>query len=168
MPTPKRLAVRAEHVGEFVYGTTTVLIALAGLEIVGGVPPASVGAIVLTGSVAIWLAHSYASYLGAHASRGLQAHDEPAQAEIGHALRTSAPIVLAAIPATLLLGGATLGWWGVSDAIRAANLAAILVLGAAGWIGARATGSSTSSALIWAVGTASIGIGIVGIELLLH
>ena len=84
---------RAEATAEFVYGTTAVIIALSGLEIVGGVPPESAALLTIAGAAAIWLCHAYAAYLGAHVVHG-QAH---ATGEILGYLRRSAPIVLAAI-----------------------------------------------------------------------
>jgi hypothetical protein len=162
------LILRAEHVGELVYGTTAVLIAMAGLEIVGGVAPNAVGAIVLAGAIAMWLTHAYAGYLGRHAVHGKPSTVREVRAEVTHSLRESFPIVWAAVPATILLAGASIEIWSVSGAIRAANIVGIVILAAAGWTGARATGSSPIGATVWAIATASIGIGIVVLELLLH
>ena len=162
------LILRAEHVGELVYGTTAVLIAMAGLEIVGGIAPTKVGAIVLAGAVAMWLTHAYAGYLGKHAVHGKPATITEVRSEVGHSLRASFPIVWAAVPATLLLAGASFGLWTASGAIRAGNIVGVVILAAAGWTGARATGSSRAGAAAWAVATASIGLGIVALELLLH
>ena len=155
---------RAEATAEFVYGTTAVIIALSGLEIVGGVPPESAALLTIAGAAAIWLCHAYAAYLGAHVVHG-QAH---ASGEILGYLRRSAPIVLAAIPAALLLGGSVAGLWPVGTAIFAANVLAIVVLAVCGWIGARAARSSVAMSLGWAGLTACIGLGIVIVETLLH
>ena len=155
---------RAEATAEFVYGTTTVIIALSGLEIVGGVPPQSAAVLTIAGAAAIWLCHAYASYLGAHVVHG-QTH---ASGEILGYLRRSAPIVLAALPAALLLGGSVVGLWSVSAAILLANVLAIIVLAVCGWIGARAAGSSRPMSVLWAAATAGIGLGLVVFETLLH
>jgi hypothetical protein len=162
---PDRLAIRGEHVGEFVYGTTAVLIAMAGVEVVGGTAPDAVAAIVLASSVAVWLTHAYAGYLGAVIDHG---GVRPTRHEVGAAFVRSSPIVLAAIPAVVLLGGASLGLWPVGSAVTVINVTAVAVLALAGWIGAWATGASPVRAVAWAAATASIGVGIVGLELLLH
>ncbi len=156
-------AHRAEATAEFVYGTTAVLIALSGLELVGGVPPEKAAAVTFASAVAIWLSHAYATYLGAH----VVADPRHALGIVG-SLRRSAPIVLAAVPATVLLAGSVMGWWSASTAILMANALAIVVLAVAGWVGARATRSSLGRSLGWAAITASIGIGIVVLESFLH
>ena len=155
---------RAEATAEFVYGTTTVIIALSGLEIVGGVPPESAAALTIAGAAAIWLCHAYASYLGAHVVHG-QTH---ANGEVLGYLRRSSPIVLAAVPAALLLGGSVAGLWAVGTAIFLANVLSIVVLAACGWIGARAARASYAMALGWATVTAGIGLGLVVFKTLLH
>lgn len=162
-PDASSAAHRAESTAEFVYGTTGVLIALSGLELVGGVAPEKAAAVTLAGAVAIWLSHAYATYLGAHV-----VGDPRHTFGILYALRRSFPIVVAAVPAALLLAGSVVGWWSASTAILLANWLAIVVLAVAGWIGARATGSGYGVAAGWAAMTASIGVGIVLLESLLH
>jgi hypothetical protein len=159
-----RAAHRAESIAEFVYGTTAVIISLSGLEIVGSVPPEAAAAVTLAGAAAMWLSHAYARYLGGHVAHG----QGRAPLGIVRSLRLSAPIVLAAVPASLLLAGAVLGFWSARVAIFGANLLAIVVLGVAGWTGARAADRSLPVSLGWAAMTASIGIGIVLLESLLH
>ena len=88
--------------------------------------------------------------------------------EIGPALRHASSIVLAATPAVIAMGGASLGWWEPRAALGFANAAGIAVLAAAGWIVARSAGESLAGRLTATIVTASIGVGIVAVELVAH
>jgi hypothetical protein len=164
LPHPADPIERAAWTSELVYGTLTVLIAIAGVEVAGGASPTGAGAIVLVGAVATWLAHAYATLLGRRAALGHQA----SVAQVGHALRHTWPIVLAAIPSVIAIGGASLGWWSSGVALGFSNAAGIAVLAGAGWMAARAASANLGGQLRSTIVTASIGLGIVAVELLLH
>ena len=66
------------------------------------------------------------------------------------------------------MGGASLGWWEPRAALGFANAAGIAVLAAAGWIVARSAGESLAGRLTATIVTASIGVGIVAVELVAH
>ena len=163
LPDPDHAMERAAWTGGLVYGTLTVLIAIAGLGVAGGASPEGAGATILVGAVATWFAHAYASVLGHRAT--IRHHSA---GEIGPALRHASSIVLAAIPAVLAMGGASLGWWEAGAALAFANAAGIAVLAAAGWIVARAAGESLAGRLTATIATAGIGVAIVAVELLAH
>jgi hypothetical protein len=155
---------RAAWTSELVYGTLTVLIAIAGFEVAGGASPTGAGAIILAGAVATWFAHAYATALGRRATAGPQA----SAGHIGYSLRHTWPIVLAAIPAFIALGGASLGWWSTGAALFWSNAAGIGVLAGAGWMAARASGANLGGQVGSTILTASIGLGIVAVQLLIH
>ena len=134
VPEPADAAERAAWTSELVYGTITVLIAMAGVEIAGNGDATRAGAIVLVGSVATWLAHAYSAVLGRRAILGRQA----SMAEIGGALRKAWPIMIAAIPSIVAIFGAQLGWWPYPAALLFSNGAGIAVLAGAGWMAGRA------------------------------
>jgi hypothetical protein len=163
IPGPEDPIERAAWTSGLVYGTLTVLIAIAGLGVAGGASPQGAGATILVGAVATWFAHAYASVLGHRAT----IHHHSA-GEIGPALRHASSIVLAAIPAVIALAGASLGWWSSRAAIGFSNVAGIAVLAGAGWIVARAAGESVTGRLTATLVTASIGVGIVAVELVAH
>lgn len=155
---------RAHWMTELVYGTLTALIAIAGIEVAGGASPTGAGAIVLVGAAATWLAHSYAALLGRRAATG-----HPLSAtQIGHALRRAWPILLAALPSVVALGGASIGLWSSEVALAFSNIAGIAVLAGAGYLAARAGGATLAGQLTSTVVTASIGVGIVAVERLIH
>ena len=144
---------------ELVYGTLTALIAIAGIEVAGGATPTGAGAVVLVGAAATWLAHAYAGLLGRRAAVG---HPESG-AQVGHALRRAWPILLAAIPSVVALGGASLGlWsslrrWGFERGRHRGARRSGIPCGPSG--GAPMGGRLTSAVI-----TASIGAGIVAVE----
>lgn len=163
-PHPVDPVARAAWTSELLYGTLTVLIALAGVEIAGPSGASPAGAIVLVGSIATWLAHAYASVLG---RRAVAAH-QPTMAEVTHALRHAFPILIAAIPSVLAFAGAALGLWQAQAAATFSNVAGIAVLAGAGWVAGMAAQAPLSGKIWSAVLAASFGVVIVAIELVLH
>ncbi len=155
---------RALWISELVYGTLTVLIAIAGIDLAGGASPIGTGAIVLVGAAATWVAHAYASVLGRRVAMGHPA----SAAQIRRALVHASPILLAAIPSVIALGGASLGWWSSGAARGFSNVAAIAVLAAAGWMAAQVARETLGEKVRSTLLTASIGLGIVAVELLIH
>ncbi len=155
---------RAAWISELVYGTLAVLIAIAGIEVAGGASPTGAGAIILAGALATWVAHAYATFLGHRAALGRQA----SAGQIDLALRHHWTIVLAAIPSVILFGGASLGFWSSGAAMVISNGAGIAVLAGAGWMAARVAGVNLRGQVSSTILTASIGLGIVAVEFLLH
>ena len=153
----------AHRATEFVYGTIAVLIVIAGIDISGGQAQAA-PAIILVGAVATWLAHAYADSLGLQLTTGRA----PTRTDIWHSLWGAVPIVLAALPATAVTLGATLGFLAPRTSVLISNAMALLVLTAAGWFAARGSGANRAGSLVSAVASTSIGLAIVGMELLVH
>lgn len=151
-------------VGPLVYGTLSVLIVVAGLQVAGESTPFGSGAIILAGAVATWLAHTYADLMGQRADRS----HSMSPRDVAHGLRHASPIILAAVPAALALGGAVQTWWTLEAAILATNLAGVAVLAVAGLAAAQARGSGPGGAILSTVATTSIGLGIILVEILLH
>jgi hypothetical protein len=148
---------------EFVYGTITVLIVVAGIDIAGPRATAA-AAIIVVAAIATWLAHAYADLLGLQLTTG----QPTTWADVRRALRGAAPIILAAVPATAAALGATLGLWTSETFVTIANIAALLVLAAAGWFGAQGSGASRLGSIFSAIISTSIGLAIVAMELLVH
>ncbi len=155
---------RATWMSELVYGTLAALIAMAGIEVAGGASPTGAGAVILVGAAATWFAHAYSAVLGRRTALGHTA--SPGQ--IMQALRHAWPIILAAIPSVLAFGGASLGWWSSGIAMSFSNGAGIAVLAGVGYLAGRAAGEDLAGLVSSTVLTASIGIAIVVVELLLH
>lgn len=155
---------RAAWTSELVYGTITVLIAVAGVEIAGVGDGVRAGAIILVGAVATWLAHAYSAVLG----RRVIVARRATVAEIRAALRDAWPIMLAAIPSLVAVTGAELGWWSFPTALLFSNGAGIAVLAGAGWIAGRAAHESLRATIGTAVVTASFGVAIIAMEVVVH
>jgi hypothetical protein len=154
----------AEWAQEFLYGTIAVLTTIAGIEVGGADEPVAAGAIVLTAAIATWLAHSYAILFGRRIAHGHRF----STSELGHGLRRSFPIVLAAVPAVILAGLARAGVWPLETALQASNAAGLAVMVGAGLIGARASRANTLETILSVAMALGIGLLVVGIGLVFH
>lgn len=155
---------RAERIKAFIYGTIATLIAVAAFETVGRGAPVAAGAIVAVSALATWFAHAYATVLGERLA-------DPHGLTIGEvvtALRDAWPIVVAAVPATVLVAGATIGLWSLKSAILGADVAGIVVMAVAGFASARVVGAGRLATVAWILVTAAIGFAIVAVELAVH
>ena len=154
----------ADRVQAFIYGTIATLIAMAAFEIVDESDPLAAGAIIVASAIATCLAHAYSALLGDELSEG----DSLTLRGIAKVLREAFPIVVAAIPATLLAIGAAAGYWTLEQAVGAANLLGIAIMAGAGLASARAVRATPAMTVVWVVGTAAIGASIVLVELAVH
>jgi hypothetical protein len=158
------LPARAHRAREFIYGTITVLVAIAGIEVGGGTDAPSAAAIILASAVATAVAHSYAGFVG----RRLVEGQPLATRDVIAALRADSPVVLAAIPAVAAAIAAKLGFWSLGTALSIGNVCALIALAAIGWLAARASGGTVARSILSTVISTSIGLGIVIVELLAH
>jgi hypothetical protein len=155
----------ADWAREFIYGSLAVVIVIAGVQSDadhGEAPRAA--AIVLVGGLATWAAHVFSSIIG----QQLAHRRTSTGAEIRHAMGHAWPIVVAAFPAVAAMAGATLELWTLATAVTISNVTAVVVLGAAGLVAARATGAGPLRTVVFGLITASIGLAIVAVELALH
>jgi hypothetical protein len=154
----------AHWTAEFVYGTISVLIAIAGVEVAGIGTPTGTGLIVFVGAAATWAAHAYAASLGRHHVL----RRPPTWEEIKEDVIRAWPIMLAAVPAVIAIGLSTLGWWDLRAAIGFANLFGLAVLAWCGWAAGNAAGGGTSTVIRSVLITTTIGLVIIGVETVLH
>jgi hypothetical protein len=155
---------RAKWVESFVYGTIATLIAMAGFEVVNGREPVAAGAIIVVSALATWFAHAYSMILGAEVAQRRAVTPR----FIARALREGAPIVYAAVPATIFSMLAAQGFWSLRTAILVGNVAGIIVMAIAGFTAARVTRARPLQTVVWVVVTAAIGLSIVLIEAGVH
>jgi hypothetical protein len=154
----------AEDLQEFVYGTITALVVISALN--GKQVPSArnAGVVVLGTALATWLAHTFASVIGAH----VREQRPTSQAEIAAAFRRSWRVVTAALPATVLLVLAGRGWISVSTALYTATSLAIAALIGVAVVAARRSGFSATGTALYALVATTIGLCIAAIEILIH
>jgi hypothetical protein len=140
-----------------------VVIVIATVEAQAGSEVAPRGAVIIAvGTAATWAAHILSDLIG----HRLRTELVTTPADILHAARGSFPIMLAALPAVLCMVGAGLELWPLDAAITASNTLAVAALGAAGLVAARATHLGWARSIAWGTLTASIGMVIVWVEIL--
>jgi hypothetical protein len=133
-----RKTLDAHRLGEYIYGTVTGLVAVAGIE------AASVGEwwkaalVVVSGAVAIWLAHAYAMLI----SRQITGGGPPSARAFGAALESAWPVVTAGLTLAAPMLGVPLKLYSLERAILVSSALGVLILsllGVAAGVAARAT-----------------------------
>jgi VIT1/CCC1 family predicted Fe2+/Mn2+ transporter len=158
-------AYRTKRVSEFVYGVISAMIAIAGLvEGSYGGSGRNAAAVVITGAAAIWLAHSYAEWLGEH----VRAKGENGFIGVFHAARASWPIVIAgfiiAAPAAFSESGA----WSVSRGLWLGTMIGLAMLFVLGLVAARLSQLSAIRTAGMTLLTVGIGVAVVAVERAVH
>jgi hypothetical protein len=155
----------SDRIGGYVYGTIGVLVALGSL----GAEPENLRApvaalVVFVGAVAIWLAHAFSQLLAGRIRHG---HRLGAGRPVRE-LRSSWPIVSAALPSTVFICIGWAGLWSVSTSLRGSTILAVFALGLAGVVTARFSGDRGAAAAVDVAAAACLGIVIALLELAVH
>ncbi len=149
---------------DYVYGTISTLVAIAGLTFENHPGALTTAGVVVVGAVAIWLAHAL-SQLVTHRS---WQHMDLARDDVVEELRGSWSIMSAAIPATLIfiLAGAHL--WTMRTAFILAELVGVLALAVVGIGTAGGSDRRLGRRILYVVGLVLVGALIVLLELAVH
>lgn len=150
--------------GDYVYGTISTLVAIAGLTFETNPGELTTAGVVVVGAVAIWLAHALSRLviLDSWQRLGLKTGD------VIDDLRSSWSILAAALPATVIFALAGLHVWSVKAAFTIAEAVGVLGLAV---VGVGTTGGSDqpwARRLLYVVGLVGVGVVIVLFELLIH
>jgi hypothetical protein len=151
----------SDRIGGYVYGTIGVLVALGSL----GAEPENLRApvaalVVFVGAVAVWLAHAFSELV---AERIRHRHRLGAGRPAAK-LRSSWPIVSAALPSTVFICIGWAGLWSVSTSLRGSTILAVVALSLAGVLTARFSGDRGAAAAVDVVAAACLGIVIALLE----
>jgi hypothetical protein len=151
----------AERLQEFVYGTITALVVIGALDAKSLGSARSATLVVAGTAFATWLGHAFAAVIGVHIRqrRAVQRH------EIVAKFRHSWRIVTAAVPATVTLIIADIGWISLRSALSTATLLGVLQLLAVAVIAARRSHFTVFGVVAYAVTATTIGLVIVAIEI---
>lgn len=164
MPLPSRHDRSVNRLANYVYGTISTLVAIAGLTFEPSPEALTSAGVVVVGAVAIWLAHALSQLVTLHAWKELQL----SRADVGHELRSSWPIVSAALPATIAFILAGTGLWSVKHAFTVAEAVGVLALAVVGIGTAGTRDHPLGRRLLYAVGLVLVGVTIVLLELVVH
>jgi hypothetical protein len=163
--TPEAAGRAAEHLRERVYGTISVLAALATLlapHHEGGAVDAAVSLVVTVG--ALWAASLFAD-LTAH----LAVHQTfPHRRDVRALLASHREILAAAALPTILVLSTETGWWELETALSWAAAAQIATLAIVGVLAVRGTAIPALGKVVVVAGEVGLGLAVVGIKLLSH
>jgi hypothetical protein len=161
---PARTRIDGHRLSEFIYGTVTGLVAVTGIS--GDAETSWLGAalVVITGAMAIWLAHAYAMLLSRRISQGQRL----AARDLGAALAASWPIVSAGVLLALPMLLVALHLWSLEFALQVSGLVGVSILALAGILAGVITQETWPRRLLLAVLSAGLGVAVVVIELLVH
>lgn len=149
---------------DYVYGTISTLVAIAGLTFETNPGALTTAGVVVVGAVAIWLAHTLSRTVVLRSWRNLELRP----AEVLDDLRGSWSIVTAAIPATLIFTLAGLHLFTVRTAFNVAEIVGVLALAVVGVGTTSGRGGSVLRRSLYVAGLVSVGVTIVLFELLVH
>ena len=157
-------AVDSHTLSEFVYGIITGMVVIAALVQEREDTWWQAFLIIVSGAVAVWMAHAYAEIIGER----LALRRRLTGSDFARAMRNSWPIItsgfVVAIPA--LLPG--LGLMSVETSLTASNLVGIVILALVGYLAGTATKESQMYRILLAVGSAGVGVAVVAIEYIVH
>lgn len=162
--TPSGRTVDGHRLAEFVYGTVTGLVAITGIA---GHPEAGwfgTAIIVLTGAVAIWLAHGYSIMLSKRVTGGRRLTGS----EIGHIFSGSWPIVSAGFVLAVPILATGLGLWNLDTGIRISGYLGIAVLALVGVLAGVLTRETWPRRALLALVYGGLGVAVVAIEYWAH
>ena len=168
VPDPESHEVEDERsirwLADYVYGTISTLIAVAGLTFETNPGALTTAGVVVVGAVAIWLAHTLSLLVISRSWNQLTLRRSDVRAE----LLGSWSIVAAAIPATITFILAGLNVWKVSTAFVVTDVVGVLALAAVGTGTAGGRTGPRSRRILYVVGLVSVGVMIVLLESAVH
>jgi hypothetical protein len=161
---PSGEARPVQWLADYVYGTISTLVAIAGLTFETNPGALTTAGVVVVGAVAIWLAHTLSRLviLSSWHSLSLNA------AQVAHDLRGSWSIVSAAIPTTVIFTLAGLHLWTVRTAFALAEIVGVLALAVVGIGTTSGQGRTLLRRALYVAGLVGVGVTIVLFELLVH
>lgn len=156
--------INEHRLTEFIYGTVTGMVALAGVDAASGLGALRAMLIVMSGAVVIWLAHVYAALM----SHRIASAEHLDARDILKAAWSAWPILSAGALMSLPLLGTAFGLYGLATGLKAASGVGLLILATVGLAAGFATRERWGRRLAWAVAAAALGVLVVGLELAVH
>ena len=149
---------------DYVYGTISTLVAIAGLTFETNPGALTTAGVVVVGAVAIWLAHTLSRLVTMRSWRQLTLSRADVRAE----LKGSWSILVAAIPATVVFTLAGLGLFEVKTAFVVAEVVGVLALAVVGIGTAGGSERPAGRRVLYVVGLVAVGVMIVLLESAVH
>jgi hypothetical protein len=148
----------------YVYGTISTLVAIAGLTFESNPGALTTAGVVVVGAVAIWLAHSLSHVVTTSSWQQLELKAR----DVVYQLRTSLAIVSAALPATIVFVLAGVHLFEVRTAFVVADVVGVLALAVVGIGTTGGKGLSIVRRFVYVAGLVLVGVTIVLLEAAVH
>ena len=162
--TQTHARLNAHKLSEFIYGTVTAMVAVAGISEGHDTSWSDAMLIVVAGAFAIWLAHAYATLMGRRAASGKRSD----RADLWRALTDSWPIVTAGVMVSLPLVLAGIGVLDLDAALWACSLVGLVILALVGILAGKMSQETWPYRVFMALLSAGLGFLIVAIEYLVR
>lgn len=161
--TPSPQAVRRWFT-EFVYGTVTAMVAVAG--ILAGHETSSRGAIaiVVVGALTVWFAHAYCKVIGSRMASGRGSYGR----DLLDALSGSWPIVTAGGLLAAPLVVAALGLWSLELALWISTGVGVVILAIVGVLAGVSERATWPVRILLVALSCGMGLAVVAVEVLAH
>ena len=154
----------AHRLSEYIYGTVSGLVAVAGVDAGSVAEWWKAVLVVVSGAVAIWLAHAYAMLI----SRQIAVGGQPSAHALREALESSWPVVTAGLTLAAPLFGVPLGLYGLDRALLVSSALGVLILALMGVAAGAAARASRIQRLALIVLSCGLGVLVVAVGLAVH
>ncbi len=156
--------INGHRLSEFIYGTVTALVAIAGISTETEASWSNAVAIIVIGAAAVWAAHAYSHAISRRIAGGYRLHSH----EIWEILRGSWPIVTAGflVAAPFLL--VAIGLITMTTALDVASLLGLAILAIVGYVSGVVTGEPLPRRFLLAALSLGLGLVIVILEFVIH
>jgi hypothetical protein len=159
-----RLSKPVYWLADYVYGTITTLVAIAGLTFETHPNPLTTAGVVVVGAIAIWLAHALSRLITTRAWHHMMLR----RSDIRIQLASSWPVLAAAIPATLVFTLTALNLWDMRTAFVLADVIGVLSLAGVGIGTAGGRERPMGRRVVYVGGLVGVGVAIVLLESAVH
>lgn len=149
---------------DYVYGSISTLVAIAGLTFETNPGALTTAGVVVVGAIAIWLAHTLSRLV---TMRSWQ-HLSLTRADVRFELQKTWPILAAAIPATIVFVLAGLHLFEVKTAFTVAEVVGVLGLAVVGVGTVGGSEQPLGRRILYVAGLVGVGVMIVLLELVVH
>jgi hypothetical protein len=156
------IRIDGHRLSEFIYGTVTGLVTIAGINDSHSSNWVNAAAIIIFGAVAIWIAHAYSILVSKRVIARISVR------EMTETLAGSWPIVIAGGVLALPLLLVALGLISLSFGLQISRLIGITILALVGFLAGVITREKLPLCLLLALLSAGLGIAVVAIEFFFH
>ena len=154
----------AHRLSEYIYGTITGLVAVAAIDAGSVVEWWKAVLVVVSGAVAIWLAHAYAMLV----SRQITSGGQPSARAFRQAVESSWPVVTAGLTLAAPMLGVPLGLYGLDRALLISSGLGVLILALMGVAAGVAAHASRIQRIALIVLSCGLGLLVVAVGLAVH